>query len=1063
MARRSIALSVRLLAGAAALAPACALAAEQPLPTKETIQEEIAQTKRLLADEEFVAGDREAAKRLYEEAGASAAAVRTTTPTPASLELLLAEIEYRKLLLNTNASFWGFELGVRPINPVGAYVDFKTSHAALRSEIAALRNLLDEKPSNLDTSIGAVRSQEDQQVGVLQSNAAETLLRDTERRRALLTSRLEAIRSRQKKIALERGPWLDQMDRAAASMNSALLSGISAYAGIPPQAMSLLKPGAELKLDQVLGAAASAYAGSTLGEEFTGPLREMADAARTAAEAYVEVKAAARTVEDAKRLVRAVQDGNLGHALEVGSALFDRLPPEAQSELLTAVRSNETARTALLLAREGSQVRQTVAEALAGLPALREGAARTLAQYIDENAPDFDSRYGRALFALGRQAEDAAAEVATLSSIGRAWPTSLLAEAIGDRAVAVARAMGSSCEAHIPCREWLEQALKSGKFAENSAVVTDQFGLVTIANRESGEIVAEFEIEALTDRLAEQPLEARVTHIVDDIKRLRQAVASSETAFGAVLSSLSNASFDGKIVPLVTALDPQVQDSLFRNVASGPDNAIAQSLAHLALGQELASRTSLSAAASLAPIAVSGRGGTTGPDAQDLLMAAALQAAGPYGMAIATTMAVVKSFNEMSEASEELKALDKEDRALSAETVHLFEVARGVERDEALADIENRVAKARVAAARERADIYRDALRRAGSASTARMQEANERLPLTFYHAEILRSRLARLEQALGFWAGDVGTDQKVIASVVQADPSLMRLALDPQIKLYTWLEGGLPPRADLSKLSLHWNRIAAITDSVCEGQRLKCSDSTAEMGQVVASRPIPLSELAGRMEPQDCGADGGGRRCLSFFLTPTALWGATDTGVAQLGGLRLLSVAGYLHDPGTAPRPPYDVRLMHSGLGFVLSQGVPRREQLEPSQWVSLRDFTSAPVQGTLDDLKKRWRGPSGYHALDPVEGYPLFGLYQVQLPSAPPARPQDLWVQFFYQIPFRPFAAKPVEDYKLVCRSDDREVTLASTELPLLLSRDAQGNLKTPNLDAAVAGCALVPETGK
>src|SRR5262245_12752901 len=94
--------------------------------SRQEILFEIANTYRLIADEQFLNGNRADAAASYDKAAAAANKLNPESGLvdPSDIKLILDEIKYRNTLLIFGMSFWGFEYHLRPYNPVAMWRRF---------------------------------------------------------------------------------------------------------------------------------------------------------------------------------------------------------------------------------------------------------------------------------------------------------------------------------------------------------------------------------------------------------------------------------------------------------------------------------------------------------------------------------------------------------------------------------------------------------------------------------------------------------------------------------------------------------------------------------------------------------------------------------------------------------------------------------------------------------------------------------------------------------------------------------------------------------------------------
>ena len=297
-------------------------------------------------------------------------------------------------------------------------------------------------------------------------------------------------------------------------------------------------------------------------------------------------------------------------------------------------------------------------------------------------------------------------------------------------------------------------------------------------------------------------------------------------------------------------------------------------------------------------------------------------------------------------------------------------------------------------------------------------------------------------------WDGQTGVSGKHIESVLRDDPRTTRLALDPDIRLYDWFSRSSDgQRKDLDQLVVHWSGLKTLAGQKC--MTLGCVESIAEVGWVFNTPAVALSDVAG-----DLGQPGMQRR-VSFTLLPRHL-----ADLPQVEGLRIVSVSAVVRNKTTGALGSLpNIRLRHSGLGYLLIAGEGVQESLEASDEIEpdfIRDDDK--ISKRRDELQHRWHNDGV--GLAQMEGYALFGLYQAVLPAAFDPAKQSLDMTFFYQQPksTKP-AGAPLPPAILACGKGNAATGLAASEVRLLMRRDANGVLNT--LDPA--GPCVVAENAQ
>lgn len=1015
-------------------------------PSREEVQQELAITYRVLADEQFLAEDRERALASYRAGAAIAQTLGGANNV--ETELLRKEFDYRQQLLARGDSFWGSRLSARPINPVTAYVDLQTAQKALSDQISAIY-AIDQSvpPVPPEYQIGQAMDEENLQVGELVKLARLTRVRDVERRRAILDARLVAITEEQRRIEAARGPLLEGMDHVDDALNAALISAAAQYAGVPAIDPQALGDAARGEATGLLTRAALAYAAGNAPPELAAALGQFSETAQTAVELYRDARGAADEIETGLRLLSAARDGDTAAIVTAGSFLLDQLSPETQAELVAQVGGERNVRAVIGLAQSGTELRRAFSRFLAAAPEFKATATAAISAFVDPAAPDFTDNVAALALRLFDPGRGLAEQAEGLALLGRGWAASLVTEAIGDEKVqAIVQALGASCTSFAECRNWLQAKARTGALLNHPAVTIDRGGLLTVTAAD-GTIILQTYMAEVAERIAGRPLEdispAGLRAGLDAVLATPLGTGLRAAAVDALPGHRFDASFGG-LLEANTGLANRVVAVVAGTPApSGEAGALLdRSLASAMLGRELADRTVASRAAS-APAANS--------DAvAEATVRQALAAMGPYGMAASVALTAFQSMGQLSDIADQLDALRKEDRALMEERIHLTTLAQTLDTDQALAQLEEQIASLRVDGAGRRMERYRESLRSVGEIANWHRRRIRDSLPLTYYYSERVRQNLAMLDQSLGFWAGRTGLSRNIIDSAIRSDPNSARLALDPQIRLFDWLGGSTAQRSDLSQLDQQWKRNLALAAQACTD--LNCRPDLAVMGSVRSSNEIALSALTKGVAPKPC-IMGSSRQCFEFLLEPSDI-----AGLGSPDGLRLVTISARLATPAEPNGYPANIEIWHAGLGFMREAGLAQREQLEASRPLAPKYVArdAASLSSALTAFESRWRTAL---TLGEVEGYPLFGLYRVALPPSFNLATSELWLTFFYQVPNTKLddqrAAPPVE---LECDSPTGASHVFKTDdLPLLVGTDGSNRLIDASGGTDFGGCRV------
>ena len=95
----------------------------------------------------------------------------------------------------------------------------------------------------------------------------------------------------------------------------------------------------------------------------------------------------------------------------------------------------------------------------------------------------------------------------------------------------------------------------------------------------------------------------------------------------------------------------------------------------------------------------------------------------------------------------------------------------------------------------------------------------------------------------MGLWAGYLNRPSDTVVQMIKSDPRNLRLALDPQIHLFGWLDRqGEATRTDVDRLMLHWRQLVRLSKDLCQTQG--CTPGAGRLGQAAQTKLLHLTEL---------------------------------------------------------------------------------------------------------------------------------------------------------------------------------------------------------------------------
>ncbi len=314
-----------------------------------------------------------------------------------------------------------------------------------------------------------------------------------------------------------------------------------------------------------------------------------------------------------------------------------------------------------------------------------------------------------------------------------------------------------------------------------------------------------------------------------------------------------------------------------------------------------------------------------------------------------------------------------------------------------LAQKDEELAKVLQQAAENQLQIYDFGIEEAAADAALSRARIKIRRALTFYVAERLREEFDLFNRSMGLWAGEANEPSRYAIRQIKSDPRNLRLALDPEIHLFDWLEReGEATRTDVDSLMVHWRQLVRLSIDLCQVRG--CTPGGGRLGQTAQTGLLLLSDIVSGSEFirfKHWQQDPGDHPFETEFLVHPDIPGFPPSYL----NLRYVEMRlGLIGADGTYT-VPHGVVVEHPGMGVVASRsqtGVPefRRELL-------LKRRTSTfnlPYPFSLEDLRNRWennndREPSVF------EGYGLFSRLLVTIhPTRDSLNAADLGIRIAY-----------------------------------------------------------------
>lgn len=255
------------------------------------------------------------------------------------------------------------------------------------------------------------------------------------------------------------------------------------------------------------------------------------------------------------------------------------------------------------------------------------------------------------------------------------------------------------------------------------------------------------------------------------------------------------------------------------------------------------------------------------------------------------------------------------------------------------------------------------------------------RRALTFYAAERLREEFDLFNRSMGLWAGYLNQPSDAVVQMIKSDPRNLRLALDPQIHLFGWLERqGEATRTDVDRLMLHWRQLVRLSKDLC--QTRGCTPGAGRLGQAAQTKLLRLTELVPQSEVARFRRwqEGSSNEP---FRTRVLVHPAFEGFPPAYRNLRFIDLrAGWL-DPDGQLRVPSGMTIRHPGTATVAGASIDDPDQVKFTRETMLPRRTSSfdvPHPFDLEQLRNRWANDNDREP-GLLEGYGLYTTLEVQI----------------------------------------------------------------------------------
>jgi hypothetical protein len=1020
---------------------------------------QISLLQKLQADERFVlagiprGSEKEQIKSLYKNAGndLTCSGVQGESREGAALrKLLCADIRYRLFLIDRDVQFWG---GARTLTPqlpsvhlaefvrlVGAYREVATWMRGENSrkedlDLKLLDALAQEKTAQGKASASSIRVQAEE----IRKTASQAKL-------AQFSGRLDALKAERALLQRYMAEAEAERDAAGAALGQALISALGNSVGAPEWLTSAAQGESP---EQALKTAATGWIGNEIASN--PALKANLDAAVSNFGTTVsELNEAYKKVDDFKGKVDAYKKDMdaLGAVIrqptaeglaEVGTIIWNdpKFPEDTKKQFRSLVaKSSPILEASRLLSTEGelsNRVRVKTLDFLA--------SQDSRLQFLEHSAEIYiDTKGAQANLVLGslydRLANDPVIGIASMTEkelttaadsfvrVASSWfVDTMLGSLSPEHAAAVLRIARVSTQNELKQRIAANglQSLPTLTVKEKSLVVSDGMGRV-LWKQEVGAMLrfpgrgtvilttadARGELKrAITTFSRERgSLRAHIAaimpgeHLEAQLRRVvkQNGVAGQKAAWSAIVGQATDDAsqvIEGVAASRVAAV--WVNDEMAR-LGKGASDAI-KGLPTAPKPQRSSSR---------------------GPSTEEQLAEKALEVAFPgVGTAVSLAKTVILNFFAMQSANAWLSDLRSRLEANLAAESQILDLRLEAKLSEEVASKESEYYQTLAATYNDVFRVYnfqKDNIGEIRSSATARIAL---RRSLAYFLSERLREEYDLFDRALSIWLGSVAAERGTIAKLIQENPQNVRLAIDPEIRLLSFLDRGEEGmKTDVDGLLVHWEKLLNIALDACTV--VNC-DTRIKESQIGVS---PIFSLCNKLTPLDRNrARIWSQRPqdplrLRFFLGPQDFdpsgplfsSGRYNHRVVRLriGAIPTTNGGSMCGDSSdsvllTAPKRLSSPRIAHPGVAYVRKDtGRVDREQLLP--YVG---STFDPPDSTRTDLEavaERWvskavaGGPISKSVRKDFEGYGLFTEWEVII-DPKDAKSADIGLEVTYQ----------------------------------------------------------------
>lgn len=982
-----------LFASAAGAQNTAAIEAQQLSAQKVQVGTQLAIVSKTLADEQFIDGDRQAARRSYDAAaGAVLQALANpkllTAETMATLLLLQRDIDYRRVLIDAQLPFWGLEFTSTADIPVLRMNELEALAAKLKVlneeiqmlaerlktvQLAQLKTESDYRHQEVESDI----AQLEQMKGEINTEFHEKARTDAYGRVARLQVLQEELAQQQREA--EAGiKGLDQKNQQL------VLDGLSAASGVPASVTNAIATG---NVNEALKQAAMSYAGSP---EFSALLSKAKGVAPAVAKLYEQAKTIAdkanKDLDLARKIANTVREPSFDNLAALGGRLVERMPADQRAALEKALVDAKPVGMLLSAAKKEGAILEAIGRQVSGQG---DSVVREAIGLLATEHSDLRKWYGDVLGKVSEVTSNSPAfSNAVVDQVFRNWSKGFVAS-LPPQAVAALQV-----HMQIATADALAQAL-----AARGAAAIPAFTLAA----------GKMDIPSLgiSVDLAAQLRSIAPVDLPDlDVSSLNQQFGELISVGGdGIMKTLlrGTSQYGLESVTAVVArgrTSAEVFDSMFSSLDTSAKAAAAGAMAEIEAGRQVAHAQVEAVGAAGASGMRSVQGEQPKPselDAAKQLLAGPLAAVFP-GAAVAVKVAEFIGNNfEMGRLSDKIqKASDQVNRYVEEE-MHLRRLIEQSQTNEALAKVDTDIAKLhRMQAASDIKFMKATSDALAETEDDLRKKIVGYRMSHFFFVAEELRLQYAQLSRSLSLWLGATPGPRDYLQERVRNDPRRLRLAVDPHVRAFDIFDlDQQRQRQDIDKLTNYWDFVVTQIKSFCTSLNAGCAPDTPSLGIIGSTESISLrSALTGEWEQFARWQQSQSQQPFTFALLVRPGLHQIELDSYKLGA-RVVHAMLTRSRPGATDERASTISVTHPGFSFIPTPAGFGSEVLAPETRDSLDPISRMESNHWYEN---RWGG--GTFTRREFEGHGLFTVWMIRIqPAQVNYELTDIQMRFVYQ----------------------------------------------------------------